>query len=161
TSSSSDADLPAGPARKIPIGVFDAVFPDLSLDQMIDKISGWGIEAVEIGTGCYPGDKHCQVTELLSSPAKLQAWKKKFDDRNILVATLSCHVNPIHPDPKRAERDAAIFRNTVMLAERIGVGVIVVLSGCLGVAPNETLSNFATYRLSSEFSHILDCILRE
>jgi len=36
TSSSSDAALPAGPARKIPIGVFDAVFPDLSLDQMID-----------------------------------------------------------------------------------------------------------------------------
>ncbi len=156
TSSSSDADLPAGPARKIPIGVFDAVFPDLSLDQMIDKISGWGIEAVEIGTGCYPGDKHCQVPELLSSPAKLQAWKKKFDDRNILVATLSCHGNPIHPDPKRAERDAAIFRNTVLLAERLGVGVIVGFSGCPGGAPNETLPNWATYRWPPEYAQILD-----
>src|SRR6266480_4118504 len=42
------------PARKIPIGVFDPVFNHLSLDQMIEKISSLGIEAVEIGTGGYP-----------------------------------------------------------------------------------------------------------
>src|SRR5207249_10326762 len=38
-------------ARKIPIGVFDPVFNHLSLDQMIEKISALGIEAVEMGTG--------------------------------------------------------------------------------------------------------------
>src|SRR5712691_5399671 len=94
-SSSGQPEVPTSPARKIPIGVFDPVFPELSLDQMIDKISGWGLEAVEIGTGGYPGDKHCPVQELLSSPAKLQAWKKKFEERNIMVATLSCHGNPV------------------------------------------------------------------
>lgn len=155
SSSNNQVAVPAGPARKIPIGVFDPVFPDLSLDQMIDKISGWDIEAVEIGTGGYPGDKHCPVQESLSSPAKVQAWKKKFEDRNILVATLSCHGNPVHPDPI-AERDAAIFRNTVLLAERLGVGVIVGFSGCPGGSPNETMPNWATYRWPPEYAQILD-----
>jgi len=43
-----------GTMRKIPIGVFDRRFPDLPLDEMIDKFAGWGVEAVEIGTGGYP-----------------------------------------------------------------------------------------------------------
>ena len=67
-----------GSLRKIPIGVFDPVFGKLSLDEMIDKISGMGIEAVEIGTGGYPGSAHCPVQELLDDPAKLRAWKKKI-----------------------------------------------------------------------------------
>src|SRR5438445_11973187 len=107
-------------ARKIPIGVFDPVFNHLSLDQMIEKISALGIEAVEIGTGGFPGTPHCPVQELLDDNAKLRSWKKKFEDRNIQVATLSCHGNPVHPDANIAERDAEIFRRTVKHAARLG-----------------------------------------
>jgi len=147
---------PRSGARRIPIGVFDPVFPDLSLDQMIEKISAWGIEAVEIGTGGYPGDKHCPVSELLQDSAKLNAWKKKFEDRNIKVATLSCHGNPVHPDAKIAARDAQTFRHTVLLAERLGVGVIVGFSGCPGGSPTDTMPNWATYRWPPEYAQILD-----
>jgi len=131
-------------ARKIPIGVFDPVFNHLSLDQMIEKISALGIEAVEMGTGGYPGTPHCPVQELLTDNAKLHAWKKKFEDRNIQVAVLSCHGNPVHPDPKIAERDAEIFRRTVQLAERLGVDVIVGFSGCPGGNASDTMPNWAT-----------------
>jgi len=155
-SEKEESDPPAGSARQIPIGVFDPVFPNLSLDQMIEKISGWGIEAVEIGTGGYPGDKHCPVQELLDNPAKLQAWKKKFEERNIMVATLSCHGNPVHPDPKIAQRDAETFGRTVLLAERLGVGVIVGFSGCPGGNPTDTMPNWATYRSPPEYAQILD-----
>jgi len=93
---------PPGSARKIPIGVFDPVYDHLSLDEMLDKITAIGIEAVEMGTGGYPGTKHCPVADLLADPAKANAWKKKFEDRNILLATFSCHGNPVHPDPGRA-----------------------------------------------------------
>ena len=148
--------LPVDSARKLLIGVFDPVFPDLSLDQMIEKISAWGIEAVEIGTGGYPGDKHCPVSELLQDAAKLNSWKKKFEDRNIKVATLSCHGNPVHPDAKIAARDAQTFRNTVLLAERLGVGVIVGFSGCPGGSPTDTMPNWATYRWPPEYAQILD-----
>lgn len=141
--------------RKIPIGVFDPVFDKLELDPMIDLIAGWGIEAVEIGTGGYPGNRHCPVDELLADPAKAKAWKKKFESKNIQVATLSCHGNPVHPDAKIAARDAQTFRNTVLLAERLEVPVIVGFSGCPGGSPTDTMPNWATYRWPPEYDQIL------
>lgn len=153
----SGAKMPSEKSRrKIPIGVFDPVFGDLSLDAMLEKISGMGIEAVEIGTGGYPGSSHCPVQELLADPAKLRAWKKKFEDRNILVATLSCHGNPVHPDAKHAERDIQAFRNTVLLAEKLGVKVIVGFSGCPGGSPSDTMPNWVTYRWPPEFAQVED-----
>jgi sugar phosphate isomerase/epimerase len=148
--------LPKDVARKIPIGVFDPAFPDWSLGEMIDKFAAWGVEAVEIGTGGYPGSHHCPVQELLDDPAKARAWKKKFEDRNIQVATLSCHGNPVHPDSKIAERDAETFRKTVLLAERLGVQVIVGFSGCPGGSPTDTTPNWVTYRWPPEHAQALD-----
>ena len=69
---------PPGKRSKLLIGVFDPVFADLSLDQMLAKVSGYGLEAMEIGTGGYPNNHHCALDELLADDAKLRAWKKKF-----------------------------------------------------------------------------------
>ena len=117
------------PMRKIPIGVFDPVYDHLSLDEMLEKISALGIEAVEMGTGGFPGTKHCPVAELLADSSKAKAWKRKFEERNILVATLSCHGNPIHPNPEMAKKDDESFRRTVRLAEMLEVPTIVTFSG--------------------------------
>src|SRR6266700_1680314 len=127
-----------GTRRKIPIDVFDTTFPDLTTDQLVNKYASMGVEAAEIGTGGYPNNKHCPMPELLDDPAKLRAWRKKFDDHNIQIATLSCHGNPVHPDRNIAERDAETFRKTVLLAEKLGVKVIVGFSGCPGGNPNDT-----------------------
>src|SRR6201993_566210 len=85
----SSAQASGNSLRKIPIGVFDPVYDKLSLDEMLDKVSALGLEAMEIGTGGYPGSHHCPVDELVKDPAKAHAWKKKFEDHNLRVATLS------------------------------------------------------------------------
>ncbi len=146
---------PTASVRKIPIGVFDPVYKDISLDAMLDKITALGLEAVEIGTGGYPSSPHCPVKDLLEDPAKVRAWKKKFEDRNVLVATLSCHGNPVHPDPKIAQRDAETLRRTVLLAERLEVPVIVGFSGCPGGSPTDKMPNWATYRWPPEYAEVL------
>jgi sugar phosphate isomerase/epimerase len=151
----SDSNM-QGSRRKIPIGVFDPAYGNMPLDEMINKISAIGVEAVEIGTGGYPGSAHCPVQELLDDPSKLRTWRKKFEDRNILIATLSCHGNPVHPDAKVAERDAQTFRNTVLLAEKLGVKVIVGFSGCPGGSPSDTTPNWVTYRWPPEFAQAID-----
>jgi sugar phosphate isomerase/epimerase len=145
-----------GARRKIPIGVFDPAFPDLTLDQLVEKYASLGVEAAEIGTGGYPNNKHCPTQELLDDPAKLKAWKKKFEDHNIQVATLSCHGNPVHPDRTIAERDKETFRRTVLLAEKLDVKVIVGFSGCPGGNPNDTNPNWITYRWPPEFAAAQD-----
>src|SRR5579862_7497594 len=46
--SQSGAQAEMHKKRKIPIGVFDPVYNDLSLDEMLDKVSALGLEAMEI-----------------------------------------------------------------------------------------------------------------
>ena len=48
---SDESSTPAKTRRKIPIGVFDPAFPDLTLDQLVEKYASMGVEAAEIGTG--------------------------------------------------------------------------------------------------------------
>ncbi len=145
-----------GTKRKIPIGVFDPVYADLSMDAMLDRVSALGLEAMEIGTGGYPDNKHCPLDELVADPAKAKAWLKKFTDRNIQVATLSCHGNPIHPDAAHAAKDADTFKKTVRLAEMIGVKVIVGFSGCPGGGPTDITPNWITYRWPPEYAKAQD-----
>jgi sugar phosphate isomerase/epimerase len=142
--------------RKIPIGVFDPVYAKLSLDEMLDKVSALGMEAMEIGAGGYSGAHHCPVDELLADPAKAKAWQKKFDDRGIRIGALSCHGNALSPDTKLATQHAADFRKTVLLAERLDVRVIVGFSGCPGGTPTDTQPNWITYRWPTERGQMLD-----
>jgi sugar phosphate isomerase/epimerase len=152
-------DTPSGAPssrRKILIGVFDPAFPDLTIDQLVEKYASLGVEAAEIGTGGYPNNKHCPIDDLLADPAKLTAWRKKFEDRNIRIATLSCHGNPVHPDQKIANRDAETFRKTVQLAEKLDVKVIVGFSGCPGANPTDANPNWITYRWPPEYAAAQD-----
>src|SRR5256885_8927777 len=137
--------------KKIPIGVFNPVYDDLSIDAMLDKVTALGLEAMEIGTGGYPNNKHCPLDDLIADKAKAKAWLKKFEDRNIRVATLSCHGNPVHPNATHAAKDADTFRKTVQLAEMLEVKVIVGFSGCPGGTPQDTQPNWITYRWPPEF----------
>jgi len=151
----SRAASPLAAGRKLPIGVFNPVYLNLSLDQMLDTITALGLEAVEMGTGGYATSPHCPVAELLADPSKAKAWKKKFEDRNILVGALSCHGNPVHPDPQIAQRDDEAFRRSVLLAERLEVPVIVTFSGCPGGSPADKMPNWATYRWPPEYDQLL------
>jgi sugar phosphate isomerase/epimerase len=147
---------PSGSMRKIPIGVFDPVYDKLSIDQMLDKVTALGLEAMEIGTGGYPNNLHCPLDELIADKAKAKAWQKKFTDRGIHVATLSCHGNPLHPDARKAQKDIDTFRKTVLLAEMLDVKVIVGFSGCPGGSPTDTQPNWITYRWPPEYAAALD-----
>src|SRR4051794_37773139 len=73
----------ASAKKTLPIGVFTPVYRHLSLDEMLDKISNLGLEAVEVGAGGYSATPQCPLDELVGDPAKARAWKKKFEDRGI------------------------------------------------------------------------------
>jgi sugar phosphate isomerase/epimerase len=147
---------PSGNLRKIPIGVFDPVYEHLSLDAMLDKVTALGLEVMEIGTGGYPNNHHCPLDDLIADRSKAKTWQKKFEDRGIRVATLSCHGNPLHPDAKLAQKDIDTFRKTVLLAEMLDVKVIVGFSGCPGGTPQDTQPNWITYRWPPEYAKMQD-----
>ncbi|HEY1424939.1 MAG TPA: sugar phosphate isomerase/epimerase [Candidatus Acidoferrum sp.] len=146
---------PSGAKKNIPIGVFDPVYEHDSLDAMLDKVHALGLEAMEIGTGGYPNNLHCPLDDLIQDKAKAKAWQKKFTDKGICVATLSCHGNPVHPNAQHAQKDVDTFRKTVLLAEMLDVKVIVGFSGCPGGTPTDTQPNWITYRWPPEYDEML------
>src|SRR5450432_2320505 len=131
--------------RKLPIGVFNPPFRALSLDDMLDKLSSLGVEAVEIGAGGYTATPQCPVPELLADPVKARSWKKKFDDRGIPVMTISCHANALHPDPATAAAFTQQFRQAIQLAGMLEVPTVVGFSGCPGGSPTDVVPNWITY----------------
>ncbi|WP_085523007.1 sugar phosphate isomerase/epimerase family protein [Tuberibacillus sp. Marseille-P3662] len=114
------------------LGVFAVLFGDRPLEEALDIIVNQGLEAVEIGTGGYPGDAHCKPEALLSDDKQLQAFKHTIERRGLEISALSCHGNPLHPNKEISDRHHEEFQNTVLLAEKLGVETVNTFSGCPG-----------------------------
>ena len=46
------------------IGILPRYWPDMSLDDVLQKLRKLDIDTVELGTGNYPGDPHCKLSML-------------------------------------------------------------------------------------------------
>lgn len=137
------------------LGVFDPVFGGLELAPMLDRIVELGLEAVEIGAGNYPGDARCRPAELLADSDARRRFAGAFEQRGLVISALSCHGNPIHPDPDRARHDDRVYRDTVRLASELGVNRVNVFSGCPGDGPGAKQPNWVTCAWPPEFSEIV------
>ena len=138
------------------IGVFTVLFGDKPFEQTLDYVKELGLEAVEIGTGAYPGDAHCKPGELLKNEKKLRAFKEAIASRDLVISALSCHGNPIHPDKKLANAHDAVFKQTIELATKLGVKQVITFSGCPGGDPKATQPNWITSSWPPEFPEMLE-----
>jgi len=114
------------------VGVLTVVLGGQPLPSALDYLKKAGAEAVEIGTGNYPGNSHCPTDDLLADAKKLAAWKAEFEKRDLIISALSCHGNPLHPNADLAKAHHDTHRKTVLLAEKVGVQCVVNFSGCPG-----------------------------
>jgi sugar phosphate isomerase/epimerase len=137
------------------LGVFDPVFGSMDLEPMLDRVREMGLDAVEIGTGNYPGDRHCRPAELLADADALRRFRSAVADRGLTLSALSCHGNPLHPDADRAAHDDAVYRDTVRLAAALEVGVVNLFSGCPGDGPAAMQPNWVTCAWPPEFAEIV------
>ncbi len=127
-----------------------------TLDETLCRLKSLGVEAVEIGAGGYPGKAHCNPAELLADEGKLDEFKATVDKYGIEVAALATHGNCVHPDKEIAKSFEEDFRNTVLLAEKIGVDTIITFSGCPGDFEGAKYPNWVTCPWPDDFLKILD-----
>ena len=137
------------------LGVFTVLFGDRSLEHALDRAQELGLEAVEIGTGAYPGNAHCRPAELLRSEKAVRAFRAAIEARGLLLSALSCHGNPLHPQAKIARADHAVFTQTVELARRLGVDTVVTFSGCPGAEPKATRPAWIVSPWPPEYQEVL------
>ncbi|MGI6238870.1 MAG: sugar phosphate isomerase/epimerase family protein [Christensenellales bacterium] len=138
------------------LSVFAVLLQDQSFDEACKYLSEQGVQAVEIGCGGYPGKAHCDPEALLKDPAQIDALRATLSKYHLEIAALSAHGNPVHPDPAIAKSFHDDFRNTVLLAEKLGVQTVVTFSGCPGGSPEDKTPNWVTCPWPEDFTKILD-----
>ena len=136
------------------VGVFTALLAQLSLDNVLKKLTSLHIDTVELGTGNYPGDPHCKLS-MLDNRAELDEFKQKLNDQGFTISALSCHGNPLHPDRAHAKHDQEVSRKTIRLAEKLGVPVVVDFSGCPGDSAKSKWPNWVTCPWPPDYLEIL------
>jgi sugar phosphate isomerase/epimerase len=138
------------------IGVFSVLFQNLPFEQALDKIASFGLTAVEIGTGGYPGNHHCPVDDLLAAEDRRKAYLEAVAKRDMIISAFSCHYEPLHPEKAIAQDSDEIFKKSVRLAQLMGVPVVNVLSGTPAGAPGDKMPNWVTCPWPDHNLQILD-----
>lgn len=138
------------------LGVFTTLLSNLSLEEALKYFKSLGIEMVEIGSGGYPGKAHANPDILLKDEKALEDFKALITKYGLQISALSCHANPVHPVKEiAAEHDKAI-RDTVLLAEKLGISQINTFSGCPGDSEDAKAPNWVTCPWPNEFSEVLE-----
>jgi sugar phosphate isomerase/epimerase len=137
------------------VGVFTALLGQLSLDDVLKKLKSNGVSTVELGTGNYPGDPHCNLS-MLDDEGSLMTFQQKLQDSGFSISALSCHGNPLHPDPEVRKGYQETNRKTILLAEKLGVPVVIDFSGCPGDNENAKFPNWVTCPWPPEYLEILE-----
>ncbi len=136
------------------VGVFTPLLSQLPLPDVLQKLKANGISTVELGTGNYPGDAHCKLS-MLKDKRALDTFKKNIEDHGFSISALSCHGNPLHPDKDIAKKHQETSRNTILLAEKLGVPVMVDFSGCPGDSKHAKRPNWVTCPWPPDYLEIL------
>lgn len=124
------------------VGAFAVAKGGLPLEEALDWFCGAGIEAVEIGTGNYPGNAHCNPAQLNADAKARKAFQKAITSRGLVLSALSCHGNPLHPNKKIAREHHEVWRETVKLAKSLGVECVVNFSGLPGGCATDKVPNW-------------------
>jgi len=140
----------------VQLGLFTPVFNSLSLDALLTELKRYPeISTLELGTGGWPGSSHLDLEALLASTQAAADFRSKLRDAGLTISALSCHSNPVHPNPEIARRDDVLIRKSIQLAERLEVAVVVTFSGCPGGSAEDTVPNWITTSWPPEYSDAL------
>lgn len=137
------------------VGILTVLFGDMSFEKMLDHVASAGCEAVEIGTGGYPGTAHCDAAALLKDSAAQKRFLRAVEKRGMIISGLSCHGNPVHPQAGQARKFHQAWRNTVALAEALGVERVITFSGCPGESDTSRYPNWVTCPWPNDYSDVL------
>lgn len=138
------------------VGILTVPFSAYTLEDTVKYLAGLGVQAIELGTGGFTNNCHCNVEELLAAPQKAKELKEFLEGYHIEISALSCHGNPVHPNKEIAARDHKIYEDTLRAAELLGVDTVVTFSGCPGSDGTAKNPNWVTCAWPPVYSEILE-----
>ena len=136
------------------LGVFTAVFSKLELSDALQRIKPFGIRTIELATGNFGSDAHIKL-EWLKSPAKLKEFTHLLADEGVTISALNCGGNVLHPNRTISESHSATNRNTILLAEALGIPTVIDFAGCPGDSDDAKYPNFVSVSWPPDNQEIL------
>lgn len=135
------------------IGLVTDSLAGLKLDALLASASAQGVEMLEFGCGNWSSAPHLDLDGLLASSAARAALLAKLRDHGLAISALNCSGNPLHPGAAgQAHRN--VTTKTIRLAGLLGVGRVVLMSGCPG-GPGDANANWITTAWPPETAKIL------
>src|SRR5215831_15622581 len=81
---------------RMKLGLFTPVFGKLTQQEMLAKVRALGrIQALELGTGGWPGSDHLDADALLKTDGCAHTFKQQIADAGLTISALSCHGIPL------------------------------------------------------------------
>lgn len=137
------------------LGVFTVLFADKSFEEMLDHVKNAGLDSVEIGTGGYPGNAHCDLDRLLDSEEARKEYIDAVESRGLTISAFSCHGNPLTPDETFAKESHEVLLKTIELANLLDVPVVNCFSGTAGDHEGAKYPNWPVAPWPNEYSDVL------
>lgn len=127
----------------------------LSLEETLDYAARLGLDCVEFGLGGWSSAPHVDVGALLADSARRDRLQGLLRERNLAISALNASGNPLHPGAIGAN-DSRLARDAIALADALGVGRVVMMSGLPGGGPDEKTPNWITSSWPLEALEILE-----
>ncbi|MFC5465655.1 sugar phosphate isomerase/epimerase family protein [Lederbergia graminis] len=137
------------------LGVFAVLFAEKSFEEMLDYVKASGLDSVEIGTGGYPGNAHCDLDALLESEEKRKDYLHQVESRGLTISAFSCHGNPIAPDEEFAKECDETIRKSIKLASLLNVPVVNTFSGTPGDQEGAKYPNWPVAPWPNDYGELL------
>jgi sugar phosphate isomerase/epimerase len=125
----------------------------LPLDKMLETSAGLGVQTLEFCCGGWSSAPHVNLNLLLENEAERADFVAKIRDHGLEIDALNCSGNQLSPG-ERGKSNDLVVRNTIKLAECLGVRRIVMMSGLPG-GPGDQNANWITTAWPPECHEIL------
>ncbi|KXP00262.1 Hydroxypyruvate isomerase (plasmid) [Tsukamurella tyrosinosolvens] len=139
------------------IGLLTDSLSELTRAEALDTAVDLGVETVEIGLGGVHGGwspaPHADLAELLDDGGARAGLARDVASRGLRLEAFNAAGNPLHP--RHGERDAAVLRGALRLAQEFEVGTVVTMSGLPGY-PGDTVPPWITTVWPPENLELLD-----
>lgn len=125
----------------------------LPFDEMLQTAAGLGVQTLEFCCGGWSSAPHVNLNLFLENEAERSNFVAKIRDHGLEIEALNCSGNQLAPG-ERGKSNDLVVRNTIKLAECLGVRRIVMMSGLPG-GPGDQNANWITTAWPPECHEIL------
>lgn len=138
------------------LGVMSASIAPLGWDRALAYCRELGLDAIELPCGAYAKSPLLSAEAALADASLRDKLMADVARHGLTISALSCHGNPVHPDPEVARLHERAQDVAVRLAPLLGVNVVCTFSGCPGGAPGDQTPNWVTCAWPPDYPKIRD-----